>query len=215
MTEMTRTSRVRRPSTRRLLAGVAAASLLTAPLVALTGTAAQAATGSTWDRLAQCESTGDWSINTGNGYYGGLQFSQSTWQGFGGGQYASRADLASRAGQIATAEKVLAVQGWGAWPSCSKKLGLTNADKGGSAGSADEVAASRSGSSASRSSDRAAAAAPAAASPSGGSYVVRSGDTLSRIAAAHGTSWQALHAANAAVIGSDPDRLSVGTALSV
>jgi len=210
MTEMTRTSRVRRPSTRRLLAGVAAASLLTAPLVALTGTAAQAASGSTWDRLAQCESTGDWSINTGNGYYGGLQFSQSTWQGFGGGQHASRADLASRAGQIATAEKVLAVQGWGAWPSCSKKLGLTNADKGGSA-AADEVTASRSASSASRSSDR--AAAPAAASS--GSYVVRGGDTLSRIAAAHGTSWQALHAANAAVIGSDPDRLVVGTTLSV
>jgi len=212
MTEMTRTSRVRRPSTRRLLAGVAAASLLTAPLVALTGTAAQAATGSTWDRLAQCESTGDWSINTGNGYYGGLQFSQSTWQGFGGGQYASRADLASRAGQIATAEKVLAVQGWGAWPSCSKKLGLGAADRGGSA-AADEVTASRSASSASRSSDR--AAAPATAPTSGGSYVVRGGDTLSRIAAAHGTSWQALHAANAAVIGSDPDRLAVGTTLSV
>ena len=210
MTEMTRTSRVRRPSTRRLLAGVAAASLLTAPLVALTGTAAQAATGSTWDRLAQCESTGDWSINTGNGYYGGLQFSQSTWQGFGGGQYASRADLASRAGQIATAEKVLAVQGWGAWPSCSKKLGLSSADEGGSA-AADEVTASRSATSASRSSDR--AAAPAAGS--GGSYSVRGGDTLSSIAAAHGTSWQALHAANAAVIGADPDRLRVGTTLSV
>jgi len=180
--------------------------------VALTGTAAQAATGSTWDRLAQCESTGDWSINTGNGYYGGLQFSQGTWQGFGGGQYASRADLASRAGQIATAEKVLAVQGWGAWPSCSKKLGLSAADRGGSA-AADEVAASRSASSASRSSDR--TAAPATAQTSGGSYVVRGGDTLSRIAAAHGTSWQALHAANAAVIGSDPDRLAVGTTLSV
>ena len=213
MTEMTRTSPVRRPSTRRLLAGVAAASLLTAPLVALTGTAAQAASGSTWDRLAQCESTGNWSINTGNGYYGGLQFSQSTWEGFGGGQYASRADLASRAEQIATAEKVLVGQGWGAWPACSAKLGLTNADKAGSAAADDEVSASRADSSASRSSDR--AAAPASSSASGGSYVVRSGDTLSRIAAAHGTSWQALHAANAAVIGSDPDRLSVGTTLSV
>lgn len=212
MTAMTRLS-ARRPSTRRLLAGAAAISLLTAPLVALSGTAAQAASGSTWDRLAACESTGDWSVNSGNGYYGGLQFSQSTWQGFGGGQYASRADLASRAGQIATAEKVLAVQGWGAWPSCSAKLGLSNADKAGSAASAasSEVAASRSQTSASRSSDR--AAAPAATS--GSSYVVRSGDTLSRIAAAQGTSWQALHAANAAVIGADPDRLSVGTTLSV
>jgi hypothetical protein len=64
---------------------------------------AEAASGATWDRLAECESSGDWSINTGNGYYGGLQFSQPTWEGFGGTQYAPRADLATRSEQIATA----------------------------------------------------------------------------------------------------------------
>lgn len=80
--------------------------------------------GSVWDRLAQCESGGNWSINTGNGYYGGLQFSQSTWVGVGGLQYASRADLASREQQIAAAEVLLQSSGWGAWPSCSAQLGL-------------------------------------------------------------------------------------------
>ncbi|NLE80102.1 MAG: DUF348 domain-containing protein [Rhodococcus sp.] len=80
--------------------------------------------GSTWDALAQCEATGDWSINTGNGFYGGLQFTQSTWSAFGGNEYAPRADLASREEQIAVAQKVQAQQGWGAWPSCTSKLGL-------------------------------------------------------------------------------------------
>ena len=76
---------------------------------------ASAAPDSTWDSVAQCESTGHWAINTGNGYYGGLQFSQSTWEAYGGQQYASRADLASREEQIAVAEQTLAGQGWGAW----------------------------------------------------------------------------------------------------
>ncbi|NHP18213.1 DUF348 domain-containing protein [Rhodococcus sp. IC4_135] len=79
---------------------------------------------STWDSIAQCEATGNWAINTGNGFYGGLQFTQSTWEAFGGGQYAARADLASREQQIAIGEKVRAGQGWGAWPSCTSKLGL-------------------------------------------------------------------------------------------
>jgi len=76
---------------------------------------ASAAPDSTWDSVAQCESSGDWSINTGNGYYGGLQFTQSTWDAYGGQQYASRADLATRDQQIAVAEQTLAGQGWGAW----------------------------------------------------------------------------------------------------
>ncbi|OYD71720.1 uncharacterized protein YabE (DUF348 family) [Rhodococcus sp. OK302] len=79
---------------------------------------------STWDAIAHCEATGNWAINTGNGFYGGLQFTQSTWQAFGGGEYASRADLATREQQIAIGEKVRAGQGWGAWPSCTSKLGL-------------------------------------------------------------------------------------------
>lgn len=91
--------------------------------IAATGTAS-AAPDSDWDRLAQCEAGGNWAINTGNGFYGGLQFTQSTWEAFGGGQYAARADLASREQQIAIGEKVRAGQGWGAWPSCTSKLGL-------------------------------------------------------------------------------------------
>lgn len=79
------------------------------------------ANGSVWDRLAQCESSGNWSINTGNGYYGGLQFSLASWRGVGGSGLPSQA---SREEQIARAEQLLARQGWGAWPACSAKLGL-------------------------------------------------------------------------------------------
>lgn len=80
--------------------------------------------GSVWDRLAQCESGGNWSISTGNGYQGGLQFSASTWAAFGGTQFAAAANQASREQQIAIAEKVRAGQGWGAWPACTAKLGI-------------------------------------------------------------------------------------------
>lgn len=89
-----------------------------------TASAAAVASGSIWDQLAQCESGGNWSINTGNGFTGGLQFVDSTWLGLGGGVYAPQAYLATREQQIAIAEKVLAAQGWGAWPACTAKLGL-------------------------------------------------------------------------------------------
>jgi peptidoglycan hydrolase-like protein with peptidoglycan-binding domain len=88
--------------------------------------AAQAA-GSVWDRVAACESSGNWAVNTGNGYYGGLQFSTSTWRAFGGTAFAASANRASRAVQIAIAGRVLAVQGPGAWPVCGKRAGLTAA----------------------------------------------------------------------------------------
>ncbi len=77
--------------------------------------------GSVWDALARCESGGDWSVNTGNGYYGGLQFSLSSWAAVGGSGYPHEH---SRATQIAMAERLRAAQGWGAWPACSRKLGL-------------------------------------------------------------------------------------------
>ncbi|MFZ2240771.1 MAG: transglycosylase family protein [Gordonia amarae] len=82
------------------------------------------AAGSVWDQLAQCEATGNWAINTGNGFFGGVQFDQNTWERWGGLEYAPRADLATREEQIAIASKTQAAQGWGAWPSCSSKLGL-------------------------------------------------------------------------------------------
>ena len=89
------------------------------------GAAAPAvADGSVWDAIAQCESNGNWSINTGNGFSGGLQFAPSTWAGLGGTEYAPEAWQATREQQIAVAQKVQAAQGWGAWPACTAKLGL-------------------------------------------------------------------------------------------
>ena len=77
--------------------------------------------------MAQCEAGGNWHINTGNGYHGGLQFNPQTWQANGGGEFAATADQASREQQIVVAERVLASQGWGAWPACSASLGLNSA----------------------------------------------------------------------------------------
>ncbi|MFE9043312.1 transglycosylase family protein [Streptomyces sp. NPDC012421] len=131
------TGKRRRPSkaTRVVaLVGVTGAAVA-APLMAA-GTAS-AATASEWDRVAQCESGGNWSINTGNGYYGGLQFSASTWAAFGGTAYAPTADQASKSQQIAIAEKVLAGQGKGAWPSCGVGLSSASYD-GGSAEAAPQ-----------------------------------------------------------------------------
>jgi LysM repeat protein len=95
-----------------------------APAAAKKSYASVAASGDIWDRLARCEASGNWAINTGNGYFGGLQFTAGTWTRHGGGAYAARADLASREQQIDIAQRVLATQGWGAWPACSAKLGL-------------------------------------------------------------------------------------------
>jgi resuscitation-promoting factor RpfB len=81
--------------------------------------------GGTWDALARCEAGGNWAINTGNGYFGGVQFDQSTWERNGGLRYAARADLATREEQIAIAEVTRARQGWGAWPTCSGRLGMS------------------------------------------------------------------------------------------
>ncbi len=93
-------------------------------LATLGAVPAQAAPESDWDKLAQCESSGNWAIDSGNGFYGGLQFTQSTWSSFGG---TGQPQDASREQQIAVAENVLAGQGWGAWPACSSRLGLSSA----------------------------------------------------------------------------------------
>ncbi len=212
---MTKHSTTPRSSTRRLTLGLAAAGAVLAGPFLTSGTAS-AADGATWDRLAQCESTGNWAINTGNGYYGGLQFSQGTWQAFGGTAYAPRADLATREQQIATAEKTLAQQGWGAWPACSAKLGLSAADR---AGDAEPPAASRAERPAAPAPAAPAPAAPAPAAPapavSGASYTVERGDTLARIATAHGVHWASLHEANRGIIGADPNRIFPGQVLTI
>ncbi|WP_313096546.1 resuscitation-promoting factor Rpf1 domain-containing protein [Corynebacterium variabile] len=116
-------TRTRLTSTKRL----AVAGIAVAGMGAALAPAATAAPDSDWDALAQCESGGDWSINTGNGFHGGLQFSPSTWSGYGGGEFAPYAYQASREEQIVVGERVLAGQGWGAWPSCSSQLGLNSA----------------------------------------------------------------------------------------
>ena len=110
----------RHSRTRRVVTSGALAAGATVVGLGVIATPAQA---SDWSGVAQCESGGNWSINTGNGFYGGLQFTQGTWAGYGGLAYAPRADLASPSQQIAIAEKVKAGQGIGAWPVCGKNLG--------------------------------------------------------------------------------------------
>lgn len=120
-------SKHRRPAALNRTARIAALAGVTGAVVAaplMGATSASAATASEWDQVAQCEAGGNWSINTGNGFYGGLQFSASTWAAYGGTAYASSADQASKSQQIAVAEKVLAGQGKGAWPNCG--VGLSN-----------------------------------------------------------------------------------------
>ncbi|MFI7016189.1 transglycosylase family protein [Streptomyces sp. NPDC050164] len=170
------------------IAGVTGAAVA-APLMAAGN--ASAATASEWDTVAQCESGGNWSINTGNGYYGGLQFSASTWSGYGGTKYASTADQATKAQQIEIAEKVLASQGKGAWPVCGKGLSSAGYSGGGSSSdSAQQSTETRETQQqpASRSEERP-AAKKTVTTPTGkkvkkgdGEYKVVKGDTLSSIA---------------------------------
>jgi hypothetical protein len=158
---------------------------------------ASAAETHDWTGVAECESGGDWHINTGNGYYGGLQFSSSTWLGYDGGEFAARADLATPAEQVTVAERVLVGQGVGAWPTCGKYLtGGTTPAAGAPAPAPAEQAV-----------------APAAA-PSGGTYTVESGDTLAGIAAVHGTTWQDLFDRNRSTV-QDPNRIQVGQQLTL
>jgi hypothetical protein len=173
-----------------VLAGAAACSALVLP-----GSASAAEHN--WDGVAECESSGDWHINTGNGYYGGLQFSASTWAAYGGHQYASNAHLASKEQQIAVAERTLDSQGVGAWPNCGRYL------TGGSSARAAAPAQAAAPERASRA-DRAAS----------GSYVVQAGDTLGTIAARHGMGWRDLYAQNRDRV-SNPNMIYVGQTLVV
>ena len=102
----------------------AAAILLAGCGIASVAPASNAADLATWEKLAQCESGGNWSINTGNGFYGGIQFTQESWNGVG---MTGSPHTASKETQIEAAERLLAIQGWGAWPACSAKYGLSGA----------------------------------------------------------------------------------------
>lgn len=105
---------------------------------------AQAAGGNVWDRVAACESGGNWKIATGNGYYGGLQFSKSSWRAAGGHRHAALPHHASKSEQIATAKNLLRMQGPGAWPVCSKRAGLNRSNGLAAGGGVATKAASRS-----------------------------------------------------------------------
>ncbi|MFE1439448.1 transglycosylase family protein [Streptomyces sp. NPDC058739] len=213
----------RRPSkaTRAIaIAGVTGAAVA-APLIAAGG--ASAATSSEWDAVAQCESGGNWSINTGNGYYGGLQFSASTWAAYGGTQYAATADQASKSQQIQIAEKVLAGQGKGAWPVCGVGLSSAAYDGGSAAPAAPAQPESQPSTStdtrsaeqqsASRSQERPAVKKSAekktVTTPTGkkvkkgdGEYKVVKGDSLSAIAEKHKVKggWQKLFKLNQDIV---------------
>lgn len=119
---------VRTRTLRNRIIGVALSVVAALGTGAVVASPAQAA--SVWDRVAACESGGNWSINTGNGFYGGLQFTHQTWIGNGGGAYASNANHASKAAQITVARRVLTSQGPGAWPVCSRQAGLTRSNGG-------------------------------------------------------------------------------------
>jgi len=203
------------------LAGVTGVAIA-APLMAAGN--ASAATASEWDKVAQCESGGNWSINTGNGYYGGLQFSASTWAAYGGTQYAAQANQASKSQQISVAEKVLASQGKGAWPVCG--TGLSSAGYSGGSSSSSSNSSSNTSSrsteeqSASRSTDRP-AAKKTVTTPTGkkvkkgdGEYKVVKGDTLSSIAEKHKVKggWQKLFKLNKDIV-TDADFIYPGQQL--
>ncbi|MFJ3974030.1 transglycosylase family protein [Streptomyces sp. NPDC090021] len=182
---------------------------------------ADAASVDTWNKVAACESTNNWRTNTGNGYYGGLQFSQSTWRAFGGTGYAPRADLATKEQQIAVAEKVLKGQGPGAWPHCGKGAGLTRG--GPSPALAAQVPAQPEARSQQRAPEvRTASAQGTAPRPTGTSvlpnpYVVAPGDSLSAIATEQHVEggWQALYETNRAVVGDNPNLIFPGQRLTM
>lgn len=181
----------------------------TAGVVASAQTAG-AATASEWDRVAQCESSGNWAINTGNGYYGGLQFYQPTWVAYGGLAFAARADLATKQQQITVAERVLTSgwngngpQGKGAWPVCG--LGLSSTPYGGGQTPPPAPVPTPP------------PVTPPAEPPDAedGVYVVKAGDSLSGIAARLNIEggWQKLYSINKAAVGADPDLIHAGLKL--
>ncbi|MGW7101139.1 transglycosylase family protein [Streptomyces sp. NPDC054838] len=216
------------------LAGVAGVAVA-APLMA--AGSASAATGSEWDRVAACESGGNWAINTGNGYYGGLQFSSSTWAAYGGKAYAAQANQASRSQQIAIAEKVLKGQGKGAWPSCGVGLSNSSYNGGGAAEApkpkpktetetkaapAPKKETKRPEAPVTRSERAEAPKAPKAAPKTeapktgNGSYEVKEGDTLGTIAEVNGVKggWEKLFELNKDIV-SDADLIFPGQKLKL
>ncbi|MEN3584241.1 peptidoglycan DD-metalloendopeptidase family protein [Streptomyces sp. ZYX-F-203] len=193
--------------------------------IPLVGTgAAHAADTDAWERVAECESGGEWDVDSGNGHYGGPRFTQSTWEAFGGARYAPRADAASRAEQTAVTERVVDGQWPGAWPVCSGRAGPTRGETGGDArspASAEEEAAGGGESPARKTRARDSGpdvrpqTTPQSRAGTTRTYTVVAGDTLSGIAGSREVrgGWQRLYAANRAIVGEDPDRILPGQRL--
>ncbi|MEY9835231.1 transglycosylase family protein [Streptacidiphilus sp. EB103A] len=210
------------------LAKAAGATAVGAALPVLVAAPGHAASSSVWDKVAACESGGDWQINTGNGYYGGLQFSASTWAAYGGEHYASTANRATEAEQITVAQRVLQGQGPGAWPVCSVRAGLTRSNGAQATTIAAKTAKTAKTATAKPAAKPAAVKQPVAkpvakkpvattsAAKKTQEHTVRSGETLSGIAESlHLTGgWQALYAANRSVVGSDPNLILPGERLT-
>ncbi|MFI8261604.1 MULTISPECIES: transglycosylase family protein [unclassified Streptomyces] len=211
------------------LAGVTGVAVA-APLMA--AGSASAATASQWDAVAQCESGGNWSINTGNGYYGGLQFSSSTWAAYGGKSYASQANQASKSQQIAIAEKVLKGQGKGAWPVCGKGLSNSSYTGGGTTDTPKktetktETKKTQPKKTETKKETKRETPAPVTRSErseaapvvktGNGSYEVKAGDTLGTIAEANGVKggWEKLFELNKDIV-SDADLIFPGQKLKL
>ncbi|MFF6772659.1 peptidoglycan DD-metalloendopeptidase family protein [Streptomyces sp. NPDC012637] len=187
---------------------------------------AEAASLDVWEKLASCESSSNWQINTGNGYFGGLQFTQATWERYGGTHFAPRADLASKDQQIAVAERVLKGQGPGAWPGCAPRAGLER--DGEAPAVSPQTARTRPVSEAPQArkaalpAQRTRPAEAAQASPTTvptvrEMYTVAPGDSLSKIAREEHVrgGWPRLYAANRAVVGDDPDLILPGQRLTL
>lgn len=194
----------------------AAASVVTTAAVAVPmiglSSPASAADDNTWNQIAQCESGGNWSINTGNGYYGGLQFSKQTWQAYGGDQYGATADQASKSQQIEIAEKVQSSQGWGAWPECSAQ-----ADKSGGGGSpAPQDQGDQDQGDQDQGGQDQGGQEPEQQQSGSGDYTVESGDTLSKIADKKDVEggWKALYNANKDTV-DDPETIFPGDELDL
>ncbi|WP_037361517.1 transglycosylase family protein [Amycolatopsis orientalis] len=160
----------------RTIARVAVAGIAVGAPFAIAATPASA---TNWDAIAQCESGGNWNTNTGNGYYGGLQFTQSTWKAYGG---TGSPQSASREQQIAVAERVMQGQGPGAWPVCSKKAGSSASSHKATPKSTAKKATPKSV--APKKVTQPVAALVANSNPDG-DYTVKAGDTLSKIAKEH------------------------------
>ncbi|QGK68563.1 LysM peptidoglycan-binding domain-containing protein [Allosaccharopolyspora coralli] len=192
----------------RNLARVAVAGAVVAAPLAV----AAPANAADWDELAQCESSGNWSANTGNGFSGGLQFTPSTWAAFGGTQYAANAKDATREQQIAVAEKVLAGQGPGAWPACTSKTNWTSGSTSG--GSSTSSSQEETSSSSSSSSESSSSSSESSVKSSGADYTVQTGDTLGKIAKKYGVDYQDVFEQNSDVL-SSPHMIFPGQKLDV